>query len=116
MGNACLDTDAPLDSIPGAPGARRSNRIRGAAQSVAERRPSPLNERVQSPSQGFNGRLNPLPPSAKKSFLDLRQKILCPPTPLVAVLPQRLMVLLEVSKQGFQGVEFGLDNAQTREE
>jgi hypothetical protein len=26
------------------------------------------------------------------------------------------MVLLEVGKQGFQGVEFGLDDAQAREE
>src|SRR6202042_2453391 len=81
---------------------------------VAERRPSPLDERVQSPSEGFHGRLNPLAPSAKKSFLDFRQKILCPPTPIVAVLPQGLMVLLEASDQGFQGVEFGLDDAQAR--
>jgi hypothetical protein len=100
-----------------APPARDDRTEFGAPRkSVTERRPSPLNERVQSPSQGFNGRLDPLPPPAKKSFLDLRQKILRPPTPLVAVLPQRLMVLLEVSKQGFQGVEFGLDNAQAREE
>jgi hypothetical protein len=79
-------------------------------------RPSPLNERVQSPSEGFHGRLNPLAPSAKKSFLGLRQKILCPPTPLVAVLPQGLMVLLEVGDQGFHGLELGLHNADTREE
>jgi hypothetical protein len=48
--------------------------------------------------------------------LGLRQKIFRPPTPLVAILPQGLMVLLEVGKQGFQGVEFGLYDAQAREE
>ena len=79
-------------------------------------RPGTLDERVQSPSEGFHGRLNPLAPSTKKSFLGLRQKILRPPTPFVAVLPEGLMVFLEVGNQGFQGVEFGLDDAQAREE
>src|ERR1700733_16133118 len=104
--------EIPLDAIPGAARARRWKRLRG----VAERRTSLLNERVESPRQGFHGRLNPLAPSTKKSFLDLRQKIFRPPAPLVAILPQGLMVLLEVGKQGFQGVEFGLDDAQAREE
>src|ERR1700728_4548264 len=31
----------------------------------------PLKERVESPSEGFHGRLNPRAPSAKKSFLGL---------------------------------------------
>jgi len=75
-----------------------------------------LEKRVESPSEGLRHFRDSLAPSVKKSPLGLRQKIFRPPTPLVAVLPQGLMVLLEVGNQGFQGVEFGLDNAQTREE
>src|SRR5580700_7847901 len=78
--------------------------------------PGSLHERVESPSEGFRHFRDSLAPSVKKSPLSLRQKIFRPPTPLVAILPQGLMVLLEMGKQGFQGVQFGLDDAQAREE
>jgi hypothetical protein len=128
LGKLLAFTVSRSDSIPGADGANATRFFETTGFETIEPdlgccrkrcrtgRPSPLDERVQSPSEGFHGRLNPLAPSAKKSFLGLRQKILRPPTPLVAVLPQGLMVLREASDQGFQGVEFGLDDAQAREE
>jgi hypothetical protein len=115
-------TEIRLDAMPGGAGASvtlflETMRIEfGLPRKASESAGQALNERVQPPSQGFDGRLNPLAPSAKKSLLGLRQKIFRPPAPLVAILPQGLMVLPEVGKQGFQGVEFGLDDAQAREE
>ncbi len=75
-----------------------------------------LKERVQPPSEGLDGFLDALAPSVKKSPLTLRQKIFGPPAPLVPVLAQGLMILLEVGKQDLQGLEFGLDKAHAREE
>ena len=85
-------------------------------EATSERRTSLLNERVESPGQGFHGSLNPLAPSTKKSFLDLRQKIFRPPAPLVAVCAQGFVIFREASDQGFHGFEFRLDGADPREE
>jgi hypothetical protein len=75
-----------------------------------------LQERVQSPGQGFGGFRNPATPSVKKPILALRQKIFRTPAPLVAVPAQGFVILGEVGELALQGVKFGLDDAQAREE
>ena len=74
-----------------------------ATESVAERQLCASHERVQSSSQGFGGFRKSPGPSIKKPFLALRQKIVGPPAPLVAVLAQGFVILPEASDQGFHG-------------
>ena len=75
-----------------------------------------LKKRVQAPSQRRRNFRESLAPSVEESLLALRQKIFGSPAPFVAILAQGLMILLEAGDQGFQRVEFGLDDAQAREE
>src|ERR1700722_14378773 len=89
---------------------------RAAPRKAARTLSCSLQERVQPPSQGFHDFRKSAAPSVEKPILALRQKIFGPPAPLVAVLAQRFVILPKASHQGFHGLEFSLDSADTREE
>jgi hypothetical protein len=91
-------------------------RSRAAAESVAGGGQGRLKKRVQATSERRRNFREALAPSVEKSLLALRQKIFRPPAPFVAVLAQGVMILLEVGDQGLQRLDFGLDDAQAREE
>ncbi len=63
-----------------------------------------LKKRVQSPGERRRDFREALAPSVKEPPLALRQKVLRPPPPLVAV----LMIFPEVGEQGLQLLKFGL--------
>jgi hypothetical protein len=77
---------------------------------------APLPLRVEPPGKRFRGFGDSPAPPVKKLLLALSQKKLGPPAPLVAVLAQGFVILGEARDQGFQGLKFGLDSADTREE
>ena len=77
---------------------------------------APWPQRVQASGKSFRGFGNSPAPPVKKFFPALGEKKLGPPAPLVAVLAQGVVILREGSDQGFHGLEFGLDRADTGEE
>lgn len=84
---------------------RRGRRGRGASK-----------KRLRAPGERRGGFRQSLAPTVEKSLPALRQKIFGSPAPFVAVLAQGLKILLEIGDQGLQGLKFGLDDAQAREE
>jgi hypothetical protein len=76
---------------------------------------SVLYERVQPPSQRFDGTRESPAPSVKEPILALREKIFRPPAPLVAILAQGFVIFPEASDQGLHGLKFSLDSADPRE-
>jgi hypothetical protein len=115
-------SDSPRDAGAGTlicerPSPQEGERIPLARerQKASGERGSVLQERVQSPSQRFDGFRESPAPSVKKPILALRQKIFRPPAPLVAVLAQGFVIFPEASDQGLHGLEFSLDSADPRE-
>ena len=71
--------------------------------------------RIQASGKSFRGVRNSPAPSVKELLLALGQQMLGSPAPLVAVLAQCFVILREAGDQGFHGLEFSLDRADTRE-